>query len=792
MGVEEALEFVDNLVFLKTGEHLDKTQRIILSHLWEDEKRTYQDIANNLRYTEAHLKAVGAELWHLLSKVLGEKVSKSTFQGVVQRFRATQQSQKIPDIPNLVGNDAKSQDLDSSFVGRDRQIAELHTLVSRGEKVILIQGEGGVGKTRLARKYFKSQKFNFVLELWMATEIQNLTPVESVVEEWLRRYFNEEPGGDFGISLERLRRKLREQTSKIGVFIDNLETALDQNGKFLEYRRPYVELLRVLADSDVHSVTLVTSRERLRESSVEVYLYPLEGLDDEAWREFFNSCHINCDCTILSEMCRAYGGNAKAMQIIRGAILTDFSGDIHAYWQENCTDLLIERELKDLVASQFNRLQKNDLEAYRLLCRLGCYRYQDIPSLAIEGVLCLLWDVPEQKRRGVIKALQDLSLIEAKKGQYWLHPVIRDEAISRLRLVSEEWELVNRKAAECWTQRVTAITNITDALTALEAYYHYVEISDFEQAGDVILQGRGKQWSIGLPLGCSFYQLGLLQKNFSVIKRIIDDIKSQERLIRLYNILGYTYRIIGCIREAIECYEKSEEVLGKLDVKQTKISILFNTGLCKLELWEIEAAEDCFNSVCSLAEQNSNLDDYMTYAQCCLALIKSRSGSREDAFNLAEVAFSAMSSSTRVTLWGIGHSLVTLCLTYKNLGNLKKSFELCQRAIFHSEQNNFTQIKAKAISCLAELFREQGEFARAIFHHSEAIEILDKIGAKSDLAEAYYQLALTHKRMGEIDQSRESFMQAMSATGYAYALFNEMQAPKQVEKVQTAMECFGK
>jgi len=795
MGAEEALEFVDNLVFLKTGEHLDKTQRIILRHFWEDEKRTYQDIANILNYTEAHLKAVGAELWHLLSKVLGEKVSKSTFQAVLQGFRTTQQSQKIPHIPNLAGNDAKPQDLDSNFVGRDRQIADLHTLVSRGAKVILIQGEGGVGKTTLARKYFKTQKFNFVLELWMATEIQNITPVESVVEEWLRRDFNEEPGRDFGINLERLRRKLREQTSKIGVFIDNLETALDKNGKFLEYRRPYVQLLRVLADVDVHSVTLVTSRERLCESSVEVNLYPLEGLEDEAWQQFFSRRHINCDSTILSEMCRAYGGNAKAMQILRGAILTDFSGDIYAYWQENCTDLLIERELKDLVASQFTRLQENDLEAYRLLCRLGCYRYQDITSLPIEGVLCLLWDLPEPKRRGVIKALQDLSLIEAKKGQYWLHPVIRDEAISRLRLVNEEWELVNRKAADFWMQRVETVKNINDALTALEAYYHYVEISDFEQAGDVILQGRGKQWSIGLPLGCSFYQLGLLQKNFSVIKRLIDQIKSPERLIKLYNILGYTYQIIGCIREAIECYDNSGEILDDLAEKPTKISkisILFNAGLCKLELWEIEAAEDCFNSVCSLAEENRNLDDYIVYAQCCLALIKSSSGSSEDAFHLAENAFSTMSSSTRVTLWGIGHSLVNLCLTYKNLGNLEKSFEFCQQAIFHAEENNFTQIKAKAISCLAELFREQGEFTRAIFHHEKAIEILDKIGAKSNLAEAYYQLALTHKKMGEIDQSRESFVQAMSATGYAYALFNEMQAPRQVEKVQTAMEYFEK
>jgi len=783
MGAEEALEFVDNLVFLKKREHLDKTQRIILRHLWEDEKRTYQDIANSRGYTEAHLKAVGAGLWHLLSDVLGEKVSKSTFQGVVQGFWTTQQSEKVSHIPNLANNGTKPQDIDSNFVGRDRQIAELYTLVRGGAKVILIQGEGGVGKTTLARKYFKTKKFNFLLELWMATEIQNITPVESVVEEWLRRDFNEEPGRDFGINLERLRRKLRQQTPKIGVFIDNLETALDKNGKFLEYRRPYVELLRVLADPDVHSVTLITSRERLRESSIELHLYPLEGLDDEAWRQFFSRRHINCDSTILSEMCRAYGGNAKAMQILRGAILTDFHGDIHAYWQENCTNLLIERELKDLVTSQFTRLQENDIEAYRLLCRLGCYRYQDISSIPVEGVLCLLWDVPEQEYKRVIKALQDLSLIEAKKGQYWLHPVIRDEAIARLRLVVGEWELVNRKAAQFWTEQVEVVKDITDALTALEAYYHYVEIKDFEQAGDVILQGRGKQWSIGLPLGCSFYQLGLLQKNFSVIKRLIDDIKSQERLIELYNILGYTYRIIGCIREAIECYDKSEEILDKLDEKPTKISILFNTGLCKLELWEIEAAENCFNSVCSLAEENTNLDDYMTYAQCCLALIKSCSGSTEYAFHVAKEAFSAMSSSNRVTLWGVGHSLVQLCLTYKNLGNIKKSFELCKRAISHSEENNFTQIKAKAISCLAALFGEEGEFARALFHHLEAIEILDEIGAKSDLAEAYYQRALTYQKMDEINMSRKNFIQAI-------ALFNEMQAPRQVEKVKTAMGYF--
>ncbi|MBD2603196.1 ATP-binding protein [Scytonema hofmannii FACHB-248] len=780
MGAEEALEFADRLVFVKTGRHLEQPQRIIFSDLWQDRRKTYDKIANSCAYSSVYLKEVGAGLWQLLSEVLGEKITKGSFQSALERLWKQQYGNNSASIEELT-NSVRSG-IDSNFLGRDREIAELHNIINSGMKLILIQAEGGVGKTTLARKYFKAQNFDFLLELWMATEVQNLTPVESVVEEWLRRDFNEEPGRDFGINLERLRRKLRNQSRKIGVFIDNLETALDKNGKFLESHRRYVELLRVFSDSDVHSVTLVTSRERLRESSIEVHLYPLEGLDQEVWQQFFSSRNINCHSTVLNEMCRAYGGNAKAMQILRGAIFTDFQGDIDAYWQENSTDLLIERELKDLVASQFNRLQQIDLEAYRLLCRLGCYRYQDIRSVPIEGIFCLLWDVPEQQRRRVIKALQDLSLIEAKKGQYWLHPVIRDEAIARLRLVSEEWELVNRKAADFWTKIITEVVNITDALSALEAFYHFIEINDFEQAGGVILYRRDKKQKNTLPLGCSFYQLGLIQKIISVITQIIDNINCQEKRSRLYNILGYSYRLIGRLSTALEYHEESRRIVDKFELNILKISPLFNIGLCKMELWELEEAKFFFNSVCSIVEKTEISYEYIVYSECCLAFINSCLELTEEAFSLAQKVETAM-STTKLTAWGTGYNLLFLCFTYKNLGNIPKSFELCERAILYAEENNFIPVKAKAINCLGELYREQQEFDKSLLHHLESIKMLDKIGAKSDLAEAYYQLALTNQKKGEVNQSRENFESAI-------ALFHEMQAPKQIEKVQTAMDAY--
>jgi tetratricopeptide (TPR) repeat protein len=125
-------------------------------------------------------------------------------------------------------------------------------------------------------------------------------------------------------------------------------------------------------------------------------------------------------------------GAKKLQDAKREAIQKDSEGDLEAYWQLNQGDLLIEKELEDLVKSQFDRLEKHDFDAYRLLCRLGCYRYQEISSVPIDGVSCLLWDVPKEQHRRIIKSLQDRSLVEFHKGEYWLHPVIREESIARI------------------------------------------------------------------------------------------------------------------------------------------------------------------------------------------------------------------------------------------------------------------------------------------------------------------------------------------------------------------------
>jgi hypothetical protein len=188
----------------------------------------------------------------------------------------------------------------------------------------------------------------------------------------------------------------------------------------------------------------------------------------------------------------------------------DYDEDMAAYWQENCT--FVETELKNLVESQFNRLQTLDPEAYKLLCRLGCFRYQDVPRVSKDALLALLWDIPEDKRRDVIKSLRNRCLVEFEKGEYWLHPVIREQGINRLK-IDGEWEEVNRKAAEFWTQSVRTIETINDAMKAFEAYYHYLEIRDYEEAASTIVNGRDNKWEKSEHLGRSFYRQMVIRLN---------------------------------------------------------------------------------------------------------------------------------------------------------------------------------------------------------------------------------------------------------------------------------------
>lgn len=797
MEADRALDFTNSLLVARNLKTLDNLECAIFREAWIGvQGRTYQQVADSEGYGVGTVKDAASNLWKRLSALFGEgeKVKRDNLQAVVERFWRSysklepQSGQIVPgELP--LGPYSELDIENPNFLGREGAIADLNILAAQGAKVIVIQSAGGMGKTTLARQYLNSHEFDKTIELLMAKETQNITPLESVIEEWLKQDFGEEAGRDFGVTLGRLKRQL--QNRKVGVLIDNLEAALDGQGKFIEAHRRYVELLRVLADSTVQSLTLVTSRDRLCDSDVTVEHYLLPGLEEPVWHLFFSSRNIDIDDTALKAIHKAYGGNAKAMGIICGAIREDFDGDMAAYWLEHKDDPLVETDLKNLVTSQFDRLQELDPEAYKLLCRLGCYRYQDVPTVSAEGLFCLLWDVPEASRRQMVKSLLHRSLLECQKGEYWLHPGIREEAIERLS--PEDWATANRKAAEFWAESVEVIESVEDALKAFEAYYQYVAINSFEEAANVIIKKINTLFSTDDRLGRALFNLGLLQPIISATTRIVNNISSDYYLSGLYSILGVCYRIEGEIEQAVHCHQLAEQKSIRClqsppkgsdaekmreNLETWKWSALLNIGFCKIELGEFQAAMEIFVKLKFRADRIPIARDSIDIG---LAFLHSQAGEKKEAAILVKNIEGEIEQEELVVT---GYQLIFLAATYKNLGDADRALSLYCQAVAPVEQSQYSPVqtvKAKAHIGIAEIYRDRKDFDRALLHHSEAIEMLDKINAKCGLGEAYYQQGITYQKMGETEKSQVNLEKAIE-------LFEDMTATKQVEKVRSALD----
>ncbi len=206
---------------------------------------------------------------------------------------------------------------------------------------------------------------------------------------------------------------------------------------------------------------------------------------------------------------------------------------------------------------------------------------------------------------------------------------------------------------------------------------------------------------------------------------------------------------------------------------------LVNCGLCYFDIWEIQMAHDCFQDSITFAKkfpeytQVGISDDY-----CCLALAKCLLGFTKDAEEIAKQVYTSYQNKP-TTAWGRVYIPILLAKIYKIIGNIDFTKKMYKLGLSELKRSQYQQAKASILIGLAEVNRDLENLSIAYLYHNRSLVILKHIEAKFVLAEAYFQFGLTYQAMGEHDQAEEYKAKALE-------LFAEMEAPKQIERVNKA------
>ncbi|MFB2896164.1 hypothetical protein ACE1CI_24905 [Aerosakkonemataceae cyanobacterium BLCC-F50] len=88
-NVKDVLQWADDLIFDKTGEHLTSVQEAILTGVWQRKK--YPQIAKDYNCSESHIKKEAAKLWEKLAEELGEDLNKFNFRSKLEKRHSVSQ-----------------------------------------------------------------------------------------------------------------------------------------------------------------------------------------------------------------------------------------------------------------------------------------------------------------------------------------------------------------------------------------------------------------------------------------------------------------------------------------------------------------------------------------------------------------------------------------------------------------------------------------------------------------------------------------------------------------------------
>ncbi|EGK89235.1 ATPase [Microcoleus vaginatus PCC 9802] len=425
MDVKEVLRFAEELVFAKTGEHLDDLQEAILRGAWKGQR--YSKIAEEFHCTEGHVRNVASELWQVLSNVLGEELNKSNFKTTLERCRFSIISSKFakdctqinnvnvcgdtlqpPEVPKERSPSTPTSDTSQpqtrldladaphisllcdspdgdSFASRTSELATLEkSIVEDKCNLAAILGISGIGKTALSLHLIQKIQHNFECVIWRS--LRHSPPLETTLKTLLEFLLNK-PAIELSSSIPDRLSLLMEylRKNRCLIIFDDVQTILS-SGQLAGNYRPECEnysiLFRQIGETTHNSCLILNSWEPPREITAlkgensPVRALQLKGIGIASTEIFRHKRLLNPEK--WENLINAYRGNPLWLKIVATTIQEIFRGRVAEFLKYD--RLFLGEELAATLHPQINRL--SELEK-KLISQLS----HEVNPVSIEQLL---------------------------------------------------------------------------------------------------------------------------------------------------------------------------------------------------------------------------------------------------------------------------------------------------------------------------------------------------------------------------------------------------------------------